>query len=209
MVFKEILKFGLLTVGDFRFCPEPSCVRAVACIQAMGTTSTSTTGETFREAFTTAPGTNLAGIPTTNLKLSTPFVSYGLSYDKACARHVVDTFRAHRVYVVASGSMARNTDRVDRLVDAINGAGAGDGDGGVSGKGRVKVVGVRKGITPHTPWSEILQIACECRDVEADCVVTLGAGSITDGAKIVVLVRISIPTASIDKGREDIQMYSC
>ena len=49
-------------------------------------------------------------------------------------------------------------------------------------------MGVRKGITPHTPWSEVLQITKECREAGADAVVTLGAGSITDGCKLVVLV---------------------
>ena len=129
--------------------------------------------ETYRPAFTDPPGTNLAGIPITNLKLPTPYLSYGLPYDVACAKHVNETFYARRVYIVASKTLAATTDKLDRLKQAL-------GD---------KVVGVRNGITPHTPWSEILQIASECRKADVDCVVTLGAGSITDGCKLVVLVR--------------------
>ncbi|KAK3117614.1 hypothetical protein LTR53_000842 [Teratosphaeriaceae sp. CCFEE 6253] len=131
-----------------------------------------TAAETYRPAFTDPPGKNLAGIPISELDLPTPYISYGLPFDEACAKHVRETFQASRVYVVASRSLAANTDKVDRLVTAL---------------GKDRVVGIRKGITPHTPWSEILQIAAECRAAEADCVVTLGAGSVTDGAKLVVL----------------------
>ncbi|KAJ5952164.1 Dehydroquinate synthase-like protein [Penicillium vulpinum] len=127
--------------------------------------------ETFELAFTEPPG-NLAGLPIEHLSLPTPHVSWGLTYEESCAKHLEHTFHASRVYIIASGSLARNTDRVDRLIKAI---------------GESKVVGVRNGITPHTPWSEILSIAAECRAANADSVVTLGAGSITDGAKIVLL----------------------
>jgi alcohol dehydrogenase class IV len=129
--------------------------------------------ETYKPAFTEPPGTNLAGIPIKGLVLPSPDVSYGLPYYEACKKHVNETFKASKVYIIASGSLARNTDKVDKLVKAI---------------GDDKVVGIRRGIIPHTPWSDILNIAKECRDLGADCVVTLGAGSITDGAKIVVLV---------------------
>ena len=129
--------------------------------------------EVYHPAFTDPPGTNLAGIPVANLKLSSPYISYGLPYDVACAKHVRDTFKASRVYIIASGTLSRETDRVDKLINTI---------------GSDAVVGVKKGMTPHTPWSEILQIASEARDGKADCLVTLGAGSITDGAKIVALV---------------------
>jgi alcohol dehydrogenase class IV len=129
--------------------------------------------ETYRPAFTEPPGTLLAGVPTKNLELGTPYVSYGLPYDVACAKHVSETFKASRPYIIASGSLARNTDKVDRLISAL---------------GNDRVVGLRKGITPHSPWNEILSITQECRDANADCLITLGAGSTTDGAKIVVLV---------------------
>jgi choline-glycine betaine transporter len=47
-------------------------------------------------------------------------------------------------------------------------------------------------MTPHTPYSEILQITADAKEANADCLVTLGAGSITDGAKMVAFVRFSI-----------------
>ncbi|KAK4553331.1 hypothetical protein LTR86_009631 [Recurvomyces mirabilis] len=98
-----------------------------------------------------------------------PKVSYGLPFPKACAKHVTETFKAKRVYIIASASLARNTNHVRRLQDAL-------GD---------RVVGVRKGIKPHTPWSEILEIAAEAKELQADLLITLGAGSLTDGAKII------------------------
>lgn len=131
--------------------------------------------ETFRPAFTEPPGTNLAGIPITNLRLVNPDVSYGLPYYESCAKHVEQTFKASRIYIVASKSLSSNTDKLERLISAI---------------GEDKIVGVKKGITPHTPWSEVLQITKECRENSVDCVVTLGAGSITDGCKLVVFVSV-------------------
>ena len=70
--------------------------------------------------------------------------------------------------------MSRNTDHVQQLRQVLGG----------------KVVGLREGMTPHTLWSEVLEIAVECREKEVDLIVTLGAGSLTDGAKIVSLVRL-------------------
>lgn len=132
------------------------------------------TVETYRPAFTEPPGTNLVGIPVKHLVLPSPYISYGLPYDVTCAKHVKETFHVSKVYIIASGSLAKNTDKVEKLIEAL---------------GKSHVVGLRKGVTPHTPWSEILSIAAECREAAADCVVTLGAGSTTDCAKLVVLVR--------------------
>jgi alcohol dehydrogenase class IV len=61
----------------------------------------------------------------------------------------------------------------------------------------VEIVGVKKGMRPHTPWTQIIEIASEGRAGNADCIVTLGAGSLTDGAKIVVLVRRRLPLLSL------------
>jgi alcohol dehydrogenase class IV len=132
--------------------------------------------ETYIAAFDEPPGTNLAGIPIKGLQLPSPYISYGRPYDESCAKHIQETFHASRVYIVASRSLSQNTDKLDKLIEAI---------------GKDKVVGVRKGIIPHSPWSEILSIAAECRTAEADCIVTLGAGSLTDSAKLVVLVKPS------------------
>jgi alcohol dehydrogenase class IV len=49
---------------------------------------------------------------------------------------------------------------------------------------------------PHTLWSEILEIVAEARSSKADLLLTLGAGSLTDAAKIVSLV--GIPTERVE-----------
>lgn len=47
-------------------------------------------------------------------------------------------------------------------------------------------------MTPHTLWSEVLQVTEEARKEQTDVIVTLGAGSLTDAAKIVVLVSLFV-----------------
>jgi alcohol dehydrogenase class IV len=101
-----------------------------------------------------------------------PHISYNLPFDKASAKHVVETFAAERAYILASGSLCKNTEFVQQLQDALGS----------------RVAGVRKGMTPHTLWSEVLEVADECRRVNADLLITIGGGSLTDAAKLVALV---------------------
>jgi alcohol dehydrogenase class IV len=115
-------------------------------------------GETVRPAFSEVP--------------SGPHLSYNLSFDKACAKHVEATFKAERVYILASRSLCRNTKYVERLRSALGS----------------RVAGLREGMTPHTLWNEVLEVADDCRRLRADLIVTIGGGSLTDAAKIVTLV---------------------
>lgn len=103
---------------------------------------------------------------------STPHISTGLPFPEACAHHISNTFHASRVYVIVSSSISK-TANFARLQDALNG----------------KIVGVRKGIRPHTPWDDVLEIIQDVREKEAEIIVTLGAGSLTDGAKVISFVR--------------------
>ena len=105
--------------------------------------------------------------------VSGPHVSYNLPFDKAAAKHVVETFAADSVYILASGSLCRNTKFVQQLQNALGN----------------RVAGVRQGMTPHTLWSEVLEVADDCRRVNADLLITIGGGSLTDAAKLVALVR--------------------
>jgi len=104
--------------------------------------------------------------------VSGPHISYSLPFEKASAKHVVETFAAERVYVMASGSLCRNTNYVQQLQNALGS----------------RVAGIRKGMTPHTLWSEVLEVADECRRVNADLLITIGGGSLIDAAKLVALV---------------------
>ena len=123
---------------------------------ATDTSEASADGEVYRQAW----------------KGSHPWISYGLPFPEACAKHVANTFNASRAYIIASGSLSRNTNHVKRLQDALGG----------------KVAGIRHGMKPHTLWSEILEVTQEAKQVEADLLITLGAGSLTDAAKIIALV---------------------
>ena len=40
----------------------------------------------------------------------------------------------------------------------------------------------------HTYFSDVLDIVNKAKDCDADCLVTLGAGSLTDAAKVVSLL---------------------
>lgn len=101
-----------------------------------------------------------------------PKVSFGTSFPEACRKHVDSTFKASRVYIISSASLAKNTEALVSLQLAL----------------KSKVVGTRVGMKPHTLWSDILQTVKEAQDARADLLITLGAGSLTDGAKIIALV---------------------
>ncbi|KAF7131088.1 hypothetical protein CNMCM5793_004075 [Aspergillus hiratsukae] len=100
---------------------------------------------------------------------ATPKVSYGQRFPEACAKHCRDTFSSSRVYIISSKSLSTNTTALQRLRDAL-------GD---------RVAGVRIGISSHTPLAEVVEAVKEARGLDIDCIVTLGAGSLTDAAKLV------------------------
>jgi alcohol dehydrogenase class IV len=104
-----------------------------------------------------------------------PHISYGLSFPQSCKKHAEETFKSSRVYIIASKTLSNNTDALTRLKDAL----------------QDRVVGVRVGMTPHTLWSECLEVTEECRKLDVDLLITLGAGSLTDAAKIVSLVGLT------------------
>ncbi|KAL3481523.1 hypothetical protein BJX99DRAFT_253447 [Aspergillus californicus] len=103
-----------------------------------------------------------------------PILSYGIPFPEASARHVINTFHARRVYVICSRSLAQKT---SILVELDR----------VFGTSSISLVGQRVGMKPHTLWSEVLDIAAEARACEADVFLTIGGGTLTDGAKAVVL----------------------
>ncbi|TKA27804.1 hypothetical protein B0A50_04905 [Salinomyces thailandicus] len=119
-------------------------------------------GETYRLAFPSLP------------HLENPaYVSYGsgLSFEQLCAHHVNNTYEARRVYIIASRSLANNTDNVHKLEQALG----------------PRHAGTWPGFSPHTPWNEVLDATKDAMTKDADCLVTLGGGSLTDGAKAMLL----------------------
>jgi len=103
---------------------------------------------------------------------ATPLVSYGLSFTDACVKHVDTIFNASRVYLIASASLTENTSHTSDLQNALGS----------------KLVKTRIGMTSHTLMSEVLEIVHDARNLDADCIVTLGGGSISDGAKAISFV---------------------
>ncbi|KAJ7495306.1 putative Fe-containing alcohol dehydrogenase [Mycena latifolia] len=98
-------------------------------------------------------------------------ISYGLPFHEACAKHAEDTFHAQRVFVISSGTLARSTNALKDLKQALG----------------PKFVGVKYGLKAHTYLDEIIAIAEECRALNVDLIVTLGGGSPSDAAKMVAL----------------------
>ena len=100
-----------------------------------------------------------------------PHISTGLPFAVACAHHITNTFNASKVYIVVSNSISK-TDNFAQLQKEL-------GD---------KIVGVRKGIKPHTPWDDLVEIINDIHKKGVDIIVTLGAGSLTDGVKVITFV---------------------
>ncbi|KAK0644637.1 hypothetical protein B0T16DRAFT_418012 [Cercophora newfieldiana] len=96
-----------------------------------------------------------------------PFISTGVPFVEACKHHAVETFGAKRIYTIVSKSIS-TTSNFTSLKDAL-------GD---------LVVGIRYGIRQHVPFPDVLEVANDLLTLQADLIVTLGAGSLTDGAKI-------------------------
>ncbi|KAM0331289.1 hypothetical protein ACHAQA_002959 [Verticillium albo-atrum] len=112
----------------------------------------------------------------------TPKVSFGLRFPEACLRHCRDTFDSSKVYIICSKSLAEQTDALQRLTSTL-------GD---------RVAGVRIGISPHTPIAQVLEVVDDARLRNIDCLVTLGAGSLTDAAKLVRLALANSATTEDD-----------
>jgi maleylacetate reductase len=83
----------------------------------------------------------------------------------------VDRLDARAIFILASGTLARETDLVERLRQRLGN----------------RFAGVCAKIGAHTPRSDVVAAANMAREVEADLIVTLGGGSVTDAAKMVGL----------------------
>ncbi|TKA42963.1 hypothetical protein B0A49_12314, partial [Cryomyces minteri] len=97
-----------------------------------------------------------------------PHISYGIPFTEACQSHVEKTFRASRVFIIASKTLSNNTDNLKSLQAAL-------------GK----------------------KVVEEARRARADLLITLGAGSLTDAAKIIALALANDATTFEDLDRLD------
>src|SRR5262247_2268957 len=95
-------------------------------------------------------------------------------FGKSAAQSVAELVKdkgADRVFVMASGTLNRQTDEVEKVRLAL-------GD---------KCVGTFDRMPAHSPRSAVIAAAAQAREARADLIVTVGGGSITDGAKAVQL----------------------
>jgi maleylacetate reductase len=95
-------------------------------------------------------------------------------YGKPAAPSVAEIVKAHgaeRVFLMVSGTLNRQTDEVESVRRALGN----------------KCVGTFDKMPAHSPRSAVIAAAAQAREARADLIVTLGGGSITDGAKAVQL----------------------
>lgn len=104
-----------------------------------------------------------------------PIITHGLPYPEACAKHLATTLNTLKPFLVISESLNKTTNVVERLKSALM-------------KDNVRVVGTHIGMRPHTYYSEVLQVMREVEESGADAIVTVGGGSLIDGAKAVSFV---------------------
>jgi maleylacetate reductase len=97
-------------------------------------------------------------------------VIFGKPFAEALAQEV-DRLEARAVFILASGTLARETDTVDRLQRMLGN----------------RLAGVCARIGAHTPRTDVVAAANAAREAGADLLVTLGGGSVTDAAKMVGL----------------------
>ncbi|WP_428664311.1 iron-containing alcohol dehydrogenase [Reyranella sp.] len=95
-------------------------------------------------------------------------------YGKPAAETVADLARrrgAERVFLMVSGTLNRTTDEIEKLRRTLGN----------------QCVGTFDSMPAHTPRAAVIAAAEQAREAKADLIVTLGGGSITDGAKAVQL----------------------
>jgi maleylacetate reductase len=95
-------------------------------------------------------------------------VLFGQPAAPAIAELVKD---AQRVFLMVSGTLRRETDEIEKVQRALGN----------------RCVGVFDRIPPHTPRQAVIAATEQAREAHADLIVTVGGGSITDGAKAVQL----------------------
>src|SRR5713101_5539334 len=83
----------------------------------------------------------------------------------------MDRLGAVRAFLMVSGSLNRNTGEIEKIRKALGS----------------RCVAIFDAMPPHTPREAVIAAAEQARAAGADLIVTVGGGSITDGAKAVQL----------------------
>ena len=83
----------------------------------------------------------------------------------------LDRLGAQRAFLMVSGTLNRETDEIEKVRRELG----------------LRCVGTFDAMPPHTPRAAVIAATEQARAVNADLIVTIGGGSITDGAKAVQL----------------------
>ncbi len=83
----------------------------------------------------------------------------------------MERLRSSRAFLMVSGTLNRTTGEIEKIRNALG----------------PRCVGTFDAMPPHTPREAVIAAAGQARDANADLIVTVGGGSITDGAKAVQL----------------------
>jgi maleylacetate reductase len=83
----------------------------------------------------------------------------------------MDRLRLGRAFLMVSGTLNRQTDEIEKIRKALGS----------------RCVGTFDAMPPHTPREAVIAAAGQARAANADLIITVGGGSITDGAKAVQL----------------------
>ena len=97
-----------------------------------------------------------------------------VTFGKPAAEVVAEEARkvgAERVFLMVSNTLNNKTDEIEKVRRALGNLCAGTYDT----------------MSPHTPRGDVIAATRMAREAQADLIVTVGGGSITDGAKAVLL----------------------
>lgn len=101
---------------------------------------------------------------------NTQRVIFGTTFEQAISKEL-ETIGAQRVYVLSSGSLYRETEVVNQLKTVLGS----------------RCVGLFHEMPAHTPRIPVVKAAREAQHAQADLILTLGGGSMTDAGKMVTL----------------------
>ncbi len=82
-----------------------------------------------------------------------------------------ERLNAQRVFLLVSRSLNEQTDEISQIKAALGG----------------RFAALHDGMPPHAPRKSVLEAAAIAREADADLVVTVGGGSVTDAGKIVTI----------------------
>lgn len=97
-------------------------------------------------------------------------VIHGLPAARAIASEA-ERLKAKRVFILASDSLSRNTDEIEKIRRELG----------------TRFVGLYQGMPPNAPRSAVLQAAAQARELNTDLLVTVGGGSVTDAGKVMLI----------------------